>query len=116
MPQRPCLTCGKLTQGSFCPAHERQQNQDIRNSRAWRRLSEEVRAEEPHCRDCKAKGVVKLATQVHHNVPRGSGGALLPPKSELIPLCIAHHNQRRAEEAVVAQAPPKRPPGWPLIA
>lgn len=116
VPQYPCLVCGKPSPGSYCPQHLRQQNQDVRTSRAWRRLSEEVRAAEPHCRDCKAKGVVKLATQVHHTASRGSGGALLPPKSELVPLCTAHHNQRRAEEPVVTKQGPKRSADWPLIA
>lgn len=116
MPRYACLICGKPSPRSYCPQHERELNQDIRSSRAWRRLSEEVRAEEPHCRDCKAKGVVRLATQVHHMAPRGSGGALLPPKSELVPLCIAHHNQRRAEEPVLTKPAPKRPSDWPLLA
>lgn len=114
MPQYPCLVCGKPSPRSYCPQHLREQNQDIRSSRAWRQLSERVRAREPHCRDCRDQGMLKLATQVHHPRPRGEGGELLPPIDELVPLCTAHHNQRR-QKTVIEAAAPERPASWPLV-
>ena len=38
------------------------------NSAAWRRLREQVLAEEPLCADCRLMGYVTPANQVDHNV------------------------------------------------
>ena len=114
MPRYACLICGKPSPRSYCPEHLREQNQDIRSSRAWRRLSETVRVKEPHCRDCRARGVTRLATQVHHPRPRDQGGELLPPIDELVPLCTGCHNQRR--DGIVTPIPTPKRVNPPLIA
>lgn len=98
MPQSPCLDCGKPCSGSRCPECRKTFNRDVRNSRAWRALSLEVRRREPLCRDCKAAGRTTLATQVHHPAARASGGRLLPPLEELIPLCTSCHNRREPRQ------------------
>ncbi len=120
MPQYPCLVCGKPSPGSFCPIHQREVNADVRNSRAWRKLSELVRAREPLCRDCKAEGKTRLATQVHHVKPRGQGGSLLPSMEDLVPLCTPHHNKRRDGEGLGLNRAYKKdvkpPANPPLIA
>jgi hypothetical protein len=108
MALRRCLDCPALVEhGNRCPAcftrwnRERlstPQQREIRNSRAWRELSEDVRRREPWCRDCRKTGHFIRAAQVHHPDARFQGGELLPPAGELVPLCTKCHSIRTAGE------------------
>jgi 5-methylcytosine-specific restriction endonuclease McrA len=44
------------------------------SDRRWRKLRARKLAEEPRCETCLAKGLVTVATEVHHVLPIGQGG------------------------------------------
>jgi 5-methylcytosine-specific restriction endonuclease McrA len=45
------------------------------SDRRWRKLRARKLADEPRCQPCLAKGVVMMATEVHHFLPISEGGA-----------------------------------------
>lgn len=53
-------------------------------------------AQEPLCRDCKAKGFTRVADVIDHIVPLAQGGT--DDDSNTRPLCHAHHRERTAEQ------------------
>lgn len=57
---------------------------------AWRRLRASVLADEPLCRDCKARGIVTEATEVDHhdNDPKNND------RDNLVPLCKPCHSRK----------------------
>lgn len=81
---RPCLTCGRPTNGSRCPAHT------IRNgsTRSWRRIRAQILALDAYrCQRCGLP-----ATEVDHIIPVADGGTDHP--SNLRSLCHACHASR----------------------
>ena len=66
MPLRPCLTCGKLSKGSYCENHrgrastptpQRQAEKNQRYDWAWRKHSAAIRAAIPEGTPCPGWGV-----------------------------------------------------------
>lgn len=39
------------------------------NTERWRRLRRAKLSRDPLCEDCKAKGIIRAATEVHHVTP-----------------------------------------------
>ena len=44
------------------------------SDRRWRKLRARKLADEPRCEPCLAKGLVTVATEVHHRTPISEGG------------------------------------------
>jgi 5-methylcytosine-specific restriction endonuclease McrA len=44
------------------------------SDRRWRKLRARKIADEPRCEPCLAKGMVTMATEVHHRTPISEGG------------------------------------------
>ncbi len=74
---RPCLTCGTLSDGSYCPDHRRGGS-----TRQWRKLREQVLARDEYRCHCG-----QLATEVDHIIPVRDGGTDVP--SNLRATCTA---------------------------
>lgn len=52
---RPCTICGRLTNGSRCPAHRPPARKKPTNplyNRAWRKVSQDARKAQPWCSTC----------------------------------------------------------------
>lgn len=60
----------------------------------WRKLSEKIRAEEPLCVDCLEKGKVTPAEHCHHKIKIKDAPALRLDRDNVVPLCIACHDER----------------------
>lgn len=77
----PCLTCGQLSRGSYCPTHQAvldQQHEQRRKqikkttkqySGAYTRLSKIVRAMATECAICKLGAIPNDPWQADHLVP-----------------------------------------------
>lgn len=63
----------------------------------WRKLRAQQLCDEPLCRHCKARGVLKFATDVDHVTPIANGGAELD-QSNLQSLCHTCHSQKTRSE------------------
>ena len=86
MALKPCITCGRPSEGSRCPAHT------LRNgsTRSWRRLRAQIlRLDAYRCRMCG-----ETASEVDHIIRVADGGTDHP--SNLRSLCAAHHAERHA--------------------
>jgi 5-methylcytosine-specific restriction enzyme A len=102
MLKRPCLDCGRLTTGSRCPDHTRahQRTRDLarrddpmrqlRRSSAWRRLSEQARAQQPWC---SVPGCHDLDLTADHIISPLLGGGPLDPNNVQV-LCRTHQNRK----------------------
>lgn len=115
MPSKPatiCPRCQGIRRDGVCavcgyerkPWAHRPDEPRHGSTRAWRNLRARKLKEEPLCERCKASGIVKIATQVHHVEPVARGGALLPSLSGLLSLCEACHKLREAEARSKANA------------
>ena len=69
-----------------------------RGHREYRRLREQVLAEELVCRDCRRKGRTKKAEEVDHILPVARRPDLVAVRSNLQALCKACHAQRTARQ------------------
>jgi hypothetical protein len=78
MALKPCLVCGRPSQGSRCARHT------IRNgsSRAWRGLRAEIMLRDG--RQCVSCGAMS-GLEVHHIVPLAEGGRNVPTTSKPLP-------------------------------
>ncbi len=83
MALKPCIACGRPSQGSRCPAHARHGS-----TRSWRTIRAQILA--LHAYRCKMCG--ERATEVDHIVPVADGGT--NHASNLRPLCHACHAAR----------------------
>lgn len=107
-PPRPCVRprCPHLQP---CPVHsarqrpssterrQREPGKRLYDQRAWRDASRSHLAQHPFCEDCKAEGVVRLATQVDHVIPHKGDVATFwssPRRS----LCDTHHGRKTRRE------------------
>ncbi len=110
-PKRPCRQpgCAELVgreDKGFCPAHrrERQRRQDERRGSSaargyggkWPALREMVLRREPRCVLCLAAGLLTLAEEVDHIVPKSRGGT--DELGNLQGLCGPHHKRKTALE------------------
>ncbi len=91
MPSRPCLKCGALTTGSYCPPHQPKQRWHHNgSSRQWRTIRERIiRRDDYRCSFVFKDGTRCPATfplEVHHLDPYGGD-----IESNLLTLCRQHH-------------------------
>jgi 5-methylcytosine-specific restriction protein A len=107
-PKRPCSFpgCPNLTEGRFCPEHEKQENRRYekydrdpavkrRYGRAWKRIRDKYVQQHPVCELCYKKGLLVETEQVHHKRPLSEGGD--HSKENLIALCSSCHARIHAE-------------------
>lgn len=86
-PKRPCSHpgCPNLTEGRFCPEHEKQENKRYekydrdpatkrRYGRAWKRIRDRYIHAHPLCEECAEHGIYREADEVHHILPLAEGG------------------------------------------
>jgi 5-methylcytosine-specific restriction enzyme A len=122
----PAPGCGTLTSGGRCPAHERQRQQQMADTKspearafydspAWRRLRAELKRREPLCRECFAHGRMVPMKVADHIVPIEQGGAKLDINN-LQPLCRTCDQSKRGRERHGRPATPKGcgPDGTPV--
>lgn len=97
MPWAPKRSCGHpgcpaLSDGPYCPAHKPRPWQGAgkgRGGRPWRRIREQVLAEEPFCRLCGAP-----SEEVDHIRPKANGGS--DARENLQGLCRSCHRRKTA--------------------
>ena len=86
-PKRPCSFpgCPRLTDGRFCPEHEK----------AWKRIRDRYMNAHPLCERCLKEGRYVKAEQVHHIKPLAEGGN--HNEENLMSLCTACHAKIHAD-------------------
>lgn len=70
----------------------------IRSSARWRKVRALKLARDPLCADCRGRGFVEAATQVHHLEPLARRPDLAYAMANLLSLCTACHARREAQE------------------
>ena len=98
MPLRPCLTCGALGTGSYCPRHVPKRASRQTPGRGGgadaARFRQAVLARAGHqCQFVNADGVrcsTTLGLQAHHVLPIAAGGDARDPDNG-VALCRRHH-------------------------
>lgn len=92
---RPCLTCGRLTQGSYCPAHQPARKTPGRSSRPQASFSATVLDRAGHrCQYLDGDGNRCPATEgleAHHLTPFGESRSYDPTAG--VALCSEHHHE-----------------------
>jgi 5-methylcytosine-specific restriction enzyme A len=68
------------------------------HSHRWRKLRAYVLAQEPLCRECRAKKIVTAATDVDHIVTARQDDSLFYDIDNLQPLCGSCHKSKSAKE------------------
>ena len=72
---RQCLTCGELTEGSYCRAHRPDNQPGRRDLRGWSKLRREILERDGYLCQLKLKPCLVVADTVDHVIPRARGGA-----------------------------------------
>lgn len=81
------------TVGGRCPKHARRASASRRGyGREWKRIRDQVLADEPKCVACNAAP----ATQVDHVLPLADGGT--NERDNLQPLCVRCHSAKTAKQ------------------
>jgi 5-methylcytosine-specific restriction endonuclease McrA len=75
----------------------RQTDKDFYRSTRWLRLRDLVRAEEPLCRECRAKGLVVATEAIDHILDRKERPDLALDRENLQGLCKGCHNAKRRD-------------------
>lgn len=112
-PQAPCRFPGCAKRAApgkqYCAEHftatERKRHERLKDDECeafyhtgtWKRLRADVLREEPLCRECAKRGIVKAAQMVDHIVPIRQGGDKMS-KGNLQPLCRACHERKTIDE------------------
>ncbi len=78
---------------AHCPAHTRKPAATRGYDAEWRRVRLQVLREEPLCRACVAEGRITPAQVVDHIRTIHSAPSLRLERSNLRPLCKAHHDR-----------------------
>jgi 5-methylcytosine-specific restriction protein A len=108
-PLHPCSYpgCPKLTASRYCEEHQKLTSRQYerygrdpaskkRYGRTWRKARERFLAAHPLCEECRKRGQTTPATEVHHILPLGRGGA--NHESNLMPLCKPCHSAISARD------------------
>jgi len=105
---RPCLSCGRLSNGSRCPEHATERAQAYERwcgasaSRGydndWRQFTRGYLQRYPLCVECLKEGVAVAATDVDHIIPARSYHGGFYDEDNLQPLCHSHHSAKTARE------------------
>ena len=111
MPKRPKRSCSypgcpNLTDGRFCEEHARKEAKRYekydrdpavrrRYGRAWKRIRDRFITAHPLCEECRKRGVITPAQEVHHIKPLSQGGT--HAESNLMALCTPCHSRITAE-------------------
>lgn len=103
-----CKYCGKVHRyGQQChtkPARHKQRTEqtDIRSTSRWTQKSIEIRKRDGYlCRVCLGKGIIKLATGVHHIVPLEEDPTMAFEDDWLVSLCDGDH--KKADAGVLSR-------------
>lgn len=76
MPSRPCIVCGTLATGTYCPRHAPKPGSRAwrgGSTRAWRKVrAQALQRDGDRCVKCGSGGPL----QVHHVVPLAEGGSM----------------------------------------
>lgn len=109
-PKRPCKWpgCPSLTEGRFCPAHEKSDRRAVDNRRGsaasrgydhrWQRYRADYLRRHPLCAACEKQGQVAAATVVDHITPHRGDKELFWNQANHQPLCKACHDSKTATE------------------
>lgn len=108
-PKRPCShpSCPELTDNRFCEAHAKQEARRYeryqrdpatrkRYGRAWKRIRDRFIKVNPLCEECKRKGKLTRAQEVHHILPLAQGGT--HDESNLMSVCKPCHSSITARD------------------
>ena len=101
--------CRELTNGGRCNAHRRQDRKPFEiigrergtttergYGASWRKIRDQVLAEEPCCRICAAKGMTTASEEVDHVMPKSKGGT--DARANLQGVCNECHKLKTARE------------------
>ena len=110
-PKRPCSFpgCPNLTDGRFCPEHEKQENKRYekydrdpavkrRYGRAWKRIRDRYMNAHPLCERCLKDGRYVKATVVDHIKPHRGDPVLFWDRSNWRGLCKSCHDKKTGRE------------------
>jgi len=101
--------CNRLVRGGKCVKHRRTDTDRARDryrgsassrgyGATWRRIREQVLAEQPLCAECERRGKLTPATEVDHVTPKVQGGS--DARENLQGLCRHHHARKTAAENI----------------
>jgi 5-methylcytosine-specific restriction endonuclease McrA len=94
--KRPCLICGKPSEGSRCVAHTPiREGSTTRpyNRKAWKRASLQARADTPYCERCGHSNPANLTAD--HIIPLSKGGDAVPGPEGIQVLCRACNSSKK---------------------
>ena len=106
---RPCKYPGCIdlsnASSAYCTEHLQEANRSKRNSnewvrlystKQWRTLRRYVLDNEPICRECKARGLLRSANVVDHIIAHKGNRQLFSDIDNLRPLCKSCHDRHTA--------------------
>jgi len=73
---------------------QNKKHENIYNSKRWRMLAQQIRDNEPFCRNCAKKDITTLATVTDHIIAVRLGGSFWN-ENNLQPLCTSCHNAKK---------------------
>lgn len=108
-PPRPCRGCRKATteKAGYCPACKgplaarrlaTEPGRQWYGTKEWRALRDQVRVEEPLCRECLRAGRVTATEAIDHIVPHAGDRGKFFDRANLQGLCYQHHGEKTARE------------------
>lgn len=97
------MGCSQLVDSGYCAAHQQftqdkwtQQQKNKIYNRDWYRVRSSFLRENPLCADCKSKGIVTAAEEVHHVKKAKLFPELRLDPSNLLAICSSCHARRTA--------------------
>ena len=89
-----CLAHARQRRNETARAYRKETGPRVYDTRRWRRLSKQKLAQHPFCQECEKRGLVSMATLVHHidrNTDNWTDG-------NLVCLCRRCHEQEHRHE------------------
>lgn len=65
----------------------------------WQKMRKVVMAQDPYCRSCKNRGIVRAATDIDHIIPHKGNDELRLSAKNLQPLCKQCHGEKSQRES-----------------